>query len=134
VFLLGTGVAVLVVILAMGLVLHPLVVLLLIGRGLPGAMQKPPLREAIAPRVSSELRATFFSVQSLAGRLGFAALLTFLATAQPSGEQMEWSALSDKVMLATAVGAAGLLVLALWNAIWPAPEPDVVIPKDDATP
>lgn len=52
-----------------------LVVFFLLLRSVPRALQDAPLRAAVAPRLSSEIRVTYLSLQSLAGRLGFAALL-----------------------------------------------------------
>lgn len=52
-----------------------LVVFFLLLRSVPKALQDAPLRAAVAPRLSSEIRVTYLSLQSLAGRLGFAALL-----------------------------------------------------------
>ncbi len=114
-FLMATSTAVLVLMTAMGTILHPVVALILVGRGLSGAMQKAPLREAIAPNVPSDLRATYLSVQSLAGRLGFAAMLAFLALAQPTGGGLDWGPLSAKIMWAGGACAIGLIVLWAWN-------------------
>lgn len=51
------------------------VVLILLLRSVPKALQDAPLRAAVAPRLPSEIRVTYLSLQSLAGRLGFASLL-----------------------------------------------------------
>lgn len=115
--MLATGQVVLVV--AMGLFLHPIVAILLIGRGLASAMQRPPLREAIAPRVPSNLRATYFSMQSLSGRLAFAATLAFLALAEPTGGDLEWVSFSAKLMWSALIGGAALLSLAVWSLLHP---------------
>lgn len=65
----------LVVIVTMGLWLHPAVLAILALRGIAAAIEGPLVQAAAHPRLSSDLRATYFSVQSLAGRCSFAASL-----------------------------------------------------------
>jgi len=50
---------------------EPVVVILLLMRSLPGALSAPVVRELTSPKLPSGLRATYFSVQSLSGRLAF---------------------------------------------------------------
>lgn len=96
--------------------LHPLLAVALLARGVPGALARAPLRQAISPRLPQRLRATFFSVQSLAGRLGFAFTLLALAYINPIAGPISWPSLSAKLGLATAIGALLILPLILWRA------------------
>jgi uncharacterized membrane protein YecN with MAPEG domain len=66
---------------AMAWAVHPVVAVLLTARSLASALQAAPLRAAIAPRVRRGVRATYLSMQSLAGRLAFALTLLGLARA-----------------------------------------------------
>jgi len=66
-------------IVSMACFVSPLVAVLLVARSVPRALQDAPLRAAVAPRVASELRATYLSLESLVGRLGFASLLWLLS-------------------------------------------------------
>jgi hypothetical protein len=66
-------------ILAMGLTLHFWVVALVLFRTVPRALMTAPMNAAIAPLVGSAQRATFLSIQSLAGRFAFAGLLSTLS-------------------------------------------------------
>lgn len=59
--------------------LSPWVALLLVGRSVPRALQDAPIRAVVAPNVPADLRATYLSLQSLMGRLGFALLLVALS-------------------------------------------------------
>jgi len=76
---------------------------LLAGRSVPRALQDAPLRAAITPQLPAGMRATYLSLQSLAGRLGFALLLVTL------------SRTTDSVAAALAMSAvvAGAAVVAL---------------------
>lgn len=60
---------------------HPLVAVALVLRGVPRGLQDAPLNAEVAPRVPRELRATYLSLQSLAGRLAFSATLLLLSAA-----------------------------------------------------
>jgi len=64
------------VILAMAVTVHPAVVLAILLRSVPMGLMRPVLGAAIHPRLRSDLRATWLSVQSLVGRLSFAVALT----------------------------------------------------------
>jgi len=93
--------------------LHPVVAVLLLGRTLPRAMLDAPMNAAVAPRVPGPLRATYLSLQSLAGRLGFSVLLFMmsLATGSAAAESLQTP------MLLAAVVSAGLW-LALAAGAW----------------
>jgi hypothetical protein len=60
---------------AMTLALHPAVLALLALRSVAGAVCRPVMRAVIHPRLDPSLRATYFSVQSLVGRLAFSGSL-----------------------------------------------------------
>ena len=66
-------------VIAMAWWISPWVALLLVGRSVPRALQDAPIRAVVAPLVSADLRATYLSLQSLIGRLGFALLLAVLS-------------------------------------------------------
>lgn len=97
------------IILAMGLVLHPAMVVLLSLRSAAPAIMTPPMNAAIHTRIGSPLRATYFSVQSLAGRLAFS--LTLFAASQTVGalDQLTVPALRQLCL----TYAAGVLIAAL---------------------
>lgn len=101
------------IVVAMGLVLHPLVLLLVLLRSFPRAMASAPMNAAVTPRVGREQRATFLSLQSLAGRLAFSASLVGLSFARPlDGVDSDWARLSVRLLIS---GAAGTLMLGvLW--------------------
>ncbi len=111
------------VILAMGLILHPAMVLLLSLRSAAPAITTPPMNAAIHARIDSRLRATYFSVQSLAGRLAFS--LTLFAASRTVGalDRLTPPALRT-LCLAYAAGVvvAALVLAALAARIKPASE------------
>ncbi len=102
-----------VIILTMGAVQHIVVVILLLGRSLPRALAAAPTNAAIAPRVPTNLRATYLSMQSLAGRLAFGVALVGLALVGESSTATTWSSMSAKLLVAGGAGAAGLIALVL---------------------
>lgn len=93
-------------ILAMAWWLHPLVGLLLITRSIPHALQEAPLRAHVTPHIQPQQRATYLSLQSLAGRLGFGALLLSLSFVGGEG-------IAASLWYSAGVAACALLALAL---------------------
>lgn len=83
-------------------VVSPLIAVVLVLRALPRAMQDAPLRAALAPRIPGEVRATYLSILSLAGRLSFAGVLVGLSWVASDGA------------LQTTIGAAAACAFALW--------------------
>lgn len=71
------------VIVGMATVVHPVMAGLTLLRGLPRGLQQAPLQAATVPLVPREIRATWLSVQSLVGRLAFAAVLLGLSALIP---------------------------------------------------
>ncbi len=96
----------------MGLLLHEVVLFLILLRSVPAAMMEPPLRGAVTPQLPRSLRATYLSVQSLAGRLAFAATLLLLSLGAEPGATPSWPALSWMSQTCALIGAAGFAVLA----------------------
>lgn len=78
--LLGLGVEC-AIIAAMAAVLHPAVLAVVLLRSVPMAILTPLANAAIHPRLGSGIRATYLSLQSLAGRLGFSATLALASWA-----------------------------------------------------
>ncbi|MHC4963947.1 MAG: MFS transporter [Planctomycetota bacterium] len=101
-----------VIMVAMGLLLHEAVLVLILVRSVPAAMCLPPLRGAITPQLPRSLRATYLSMQSLLGRLAFSGTLLLLASGVRPGAAPDWPALSSMSLAGAMAGAAGLVVLA----------------------
>jgi MFS family permease len=93
------------IILSMGAGQHIIVVMLLLARSVPRALAAAPTNAAIAPRVPTTLRATYLSMQSLAGRLAFGLSLLGLALVGESEAATTWSAMSTKLLVAGGAGA-----------------------------
>jgi MFS family permease len=110
--LLGTTLLQVVIMTAMGLLLHEAVLLLILVRSVPMAIMLPPLRGAVTPQLPQSLRATYLSLQSLLGRLAFSGTLLLLAAGVRPGAPPDWPALSSMSLVCAGAGAAGLLVLA----------------------
>ncbi|MFB6262200.1 MAG: hypothetical protein ABEL76_01055, partial [Bradymonadaceae bacterium] len=101
------------IIATMGTVLHVVVAGLILLRGVPSALAAAPLRAAVTPRVPESRRATFLSLQSLVGRLAFAATLTLLGWYAGSADPDNWPALASLLRAGAAVGVVGLALLLL---------------------
>ena len=97
---------------AMGLVLHEAILILILLRSVSSAIMQPPMRAAITPRLPQSLRATYLSIQSLAGRLAFAGTLWLLSRAAEPGAAADWPSLSSMSLTCAVVGFAGFFVLA----------------------
>ncbi len=99
-------------ILLMAVWVHPVVVFLLLLRNIPHGLGQPVVNAAIHPRVDSGLRATYLSLQSLAGRLAFAATLCALAGWTETGTAASPTALA-RILYAMAACSA-LWFTGLW--------------------
>ena len=96
----------------MGFILHPAVTLLILLRGVPRALMTAPLNAAVIPEISQAHRATYLSIQSLAGRLSFSGVLFLLSWVPVPGAPVEWVSLSLMLRLCGAFGLAGFIALA----------------------
>ncbi len=92
----------------------PVMVLLLL-RSCPRALMTPPLNAAVTGAVPTHLRATYLSMQSLAGRLSFSGVLVLLTLAVPLSAKADWPAIHVQIGLA-ATGAAACLGLV--GVVW----------------
>jgi MFS family permease len=88
-------------------------------RSCPRALMTAPLNVAVAPNVPASKRATFLSLQSLFGRLGFSATLAFFASIASGND---WAAMS--VMLGWGMwgGLAGFALLSISALCFRSPE------------
>ena len=100
-----------IIIAVMGFVLHPLVLVLVLLRSVPRALMTAPVNAAVTPRVEQAHRATYASLQSLAGRLSFSMTLVGLSLLSVSNDRDDWASLSRMQLVAAGVGVLGLLVL-----------------------
>ena len=88
----------------LGFVLHPVVAALLLLRGISMALTRAPLNAEIAPRIAKSQRASYFSMQSLAGRLAYASSLFFLSIPVGDGILNDWPTISMIFLASAAVG------------------------------
>lgn len=101
------------IILSMGLVLHWAIVGVILLRVAPKALYQAPMREAVTPLIDRTERATYLSMQSLAGRIGFSVVLFGLSLLAAGEASTSWSALSPMLLYSAALGGVGLLALVL---------------------
>ena len=104
--LLFTNGIITVLIAGMGFWVHPIIVILLLARNIAHGLGGLILNAAIHPRIDSGLRATYLSMQSLAGRLAFSITLAALS----------WLAGSETMsrLLILSAAASGLWLAALF--------------------
>lgn len=100
----------LIIIVSLAVALHPVLLLFIFGRNFAMSMTHAPVLAAIAPRVRSRHRATWLSIQSFVGRLGFSVVLFVLSGHVDAA--LDWPSLS-RVLLSTAA-VSGLLVVVVW--------------------
>jgi len=94
----------------LALALHPALLVLVLSRNFAMAMSAPPALAAIAPRLAAGQRATWLSLQSLAGRLGFS--LVLFALSGVVATELQWQML--RAVLLGCVGVGAVLALLLW--------------------
>ncbi len=100
----------LLVIAIMGMWLNALVISVLLLRSIPMASVHAPMNAVIAPRVVAAQRATYLSLQSLAGRLGFSIML-FLVSIGIEVDTVNWATLSSLLQIFVVFGAIALVSL-----------------------
>lgn len=93
--------------------LAPWVVGLLLLRNVGRALTAAPLNAAVTPRIPKAERATYLSLQSLAGRLGFSLTLLVLSGVAGAGAHPSWPELSRLLKLGAGLGFFCLVGLAL---------------------
>jgi len=100
------------IILSAAFVLHPVVVLLMLLRNAPKGMYMAPLSTEVNARIPTQLRATYLSLQSLLGRLGFAGLLWMLSIVVGQG-RADWPSVSRISEFSFYAGMTGWVLLLL---------------------
>lgn len=100
------------VIAAMAMVVHPVVLGLLLLRSVQPAISQPIVNAACSPRLPASRRATFFSLQSLAGRLGYGVVLLGLAglAGDATGDAQTVGRLLETATLLAIAALAALLL------------------------
>jgi hypothetical protein len=97
---------------AMGFFLHPLIAALILLRSAPRALMAAPLNAAVTPCIPQAQRATYLSIQSLAGRLSFSGFLLLLSWAAGGGAPSDWPSVSFLLRIGLAAALLGLIGLA----------------------
>lgn len=87
------------------LVLHPMIIILILGRSVSMSLTSAPINAEIAPRINANQRATYFSVQSLVCRLSFSITLILLSLPLSSGIVNDWPTLSYIFKYSFLIGA-----------------------------
>lgn len=86
-------------------------------RNFPMASIYAPVNAAIAPRIGSDLRASYLSIQSLSARLVFSGLLLVLSSLVADISIVDWESLSFILRSALFFGAVGTVVAAIFSPI-----------------
>ncbi len=84
-----------ILIFAMSAIVHPLIAVALLLRSIPRGLMTPIVNAAIHPHITSNIRATFLSIQSLAGRLCFGSALFITSIFMVDNETMPSSRFSE---------------------------------------
>lgn len=98
----------------MGLTIHPVLLALLLLRGIPGAVMLPVTHATVLPELDAGLRATHLSVQSLAGRLAFSAALFASTTLIGPHDQLTVEGLQSLTTTLALAAIIAWLALALF--------------------
>ena len=97
----------------MSAVVHVAVIPLLLLRSVHPAVSNVLVRAEITPRIPQQLRATYLSLHSLGGRLGFSAVLFSLSVLVGEGQKPEAETLSTLLRACALLAAVGLAWLAI---------------------
>ncbi len=94
---------------AMATVISAVILPLILFRSVQTAIVSVLVPAVVAPRVARNQRATFLSMTSLVGRLGYGAVLLLFGTIGGIGETLEWAAFTAIVVFVV-VAATGWIV------------------------
>ncbi len=94
------------------------VLLLILMRSMPSALSRAPMSAEISPLIATSERATFMSVNSLIGRLGYGLTLVLLSYVV-SGNPDNWSTLSYLNKIGFIIAVSGLFILFCWSQVLP---------------
>jgi MFS family permease len=100
----------LIIISSLAFVLSSLLIFTVIFRNFPMALTHAPVNATIAPFISSDIRATYLSLQSLSARLVFSIGLIGLSKLIPTTQTLDWLSLSTLLQVALTTGGLGLLI------------------------
>lgn len=100
---------------AMAVALSPWVVPLLFLRSVQAAIANPLINAAVAPQVPQGQRATYLSLHSLGGRLGYSVVLLGLSRIAAGGDPNNPEVLATVLLASTLLAGVGLLALA-WTS------------------
>ncbi len=96
-----------IIIAAMGFVLHLAVIALIALRSAPMAISRPIMNARVHPKIDTGIRATYLSVQSLAGRLAFS--ISLAVAAYVVGDSLMTAGVMSELLIGFAVLSAILL-------------------------
>jgi hypothetical protein len=97
----------------LGALLHPLVALAIALRGVPDAIAQPIVAQEVHPRLHSSIRATYLSVESLAGRLTWAGVLLLCSAFVGDFATLDFATLGTLLLVLGAACAIATSILAL---------------------
>ena len=108
---------------SLSLVLSGFALAMVVMRNFPMASIYAPVNAAIAPRIGSDLRASYLSIQSLSARLVFSALLLVLSSLVSDISVVDWESLSLLLRGALVFGVVGTIVAAIFSPATISSEP-----------
>lgn len=106
-----------IIIMTMGLILHPIVLGLILLRSCPRALMTAPLNAAVAPEIPQRRRATFLSFQSLVGRLAFSGVLVLFSFIETSNDPAGDKSIFPYLQIAALVGVGGISLLGVTSKV-----------------
>ncbi len=107
---------------AMALTIHPAVLGLLLFRSAYAAISQVVINTTVTPRVPQEHRATYLSLHSLAGRLGYGVVLAMLGAAS-QGESPNPETIQQLLGWGSGLALAGLVILGVTRRMAPKSDP-----------
>ena len=102
---------------SLSMVLSSVALGMVILRNFPMATIYAPVNAAIAPRIGSDLRASYLSIQSLSARLVFSGLLLGLSSLVADISSVDWESLSLILRSALLFGVVGVAVAAIISPV-----------------
>ena len=102
---------------AMSMGVHVLVLALIALRSVHSSVSQVLVRAEVTPRLPQSLRATFLSLQSLVGRLGYSLLLLALGEVAAGAEAADAETLLPLLRVCAFFGVGGLVVLAATRSL-----------------
>ncbi len=101
---------------SMAILINPMIAMIILLRAVPRSLMMAPINVCLVPRIPSSRRATYLSIQSLVGRISFAAYLLMMSWITSGNSTSTWAAIQFPLLVGLGLGVIGLFLLLIFSS------------------